>query len=325
MSEQRAKSNIKKSLAFYTCVISILLILATFTGCGAKTEDNGKLNIVATTTMLYDLTSIIGGDNVEVVGLMGVGIDPHLYKASAGDVDKMNNADVVVYNGIHLEGQMGEIFENLDKQDKSVICIEKGINPSDIQADPLSPDSNDPHIWFDVTIWMQAATHVANSLSEIDPDNAELYQSNLSAYMTELEELDGYITGRVAEVAQNQRVLITAHDAFNYFGSAYSFEVNGLQGISTETEAGTGDVSELATFIADNKIKAIFVESSVPVKNIEALQAAVKALGFDVAIGGELYSDSLGDASTGHDSYIATCKANVDTIVDALKDTQGSN
>ena len=277
------------------------------------------LNVVATTTMLYDLATVIGGDNVEAVGLMGVGIDPHLYTASAGDVTKVSDADVVVYNGIHLEAQMGEIFDSLDGQGKTVICIEYGIDPDDIMVDPEEPDSNDPHIWFDTTIWMQAATYMADCLAEADPDNADAYQSNLDAYMAELEELDAYISGRVAEVSEGQRVLVTAHDAFNYFGNAYGFEVMGLQGISTETEAGTADVSELAAFIAENEIKAIFVESSVSTKSIEALQAAVQALGFDVSIGGELYSDSLGDATTGHDTYITTCMANIDTIVDALK------
>lgn len=321
MTMQQSVQKIIRSLAFYACFFGTLALV----GCvaestQAETAPEGEsLSVVATTTMLYDLTTIIGGDNVDAVGLMGVGIDPHLYTASAGDVTKVQDADVVVYNGIHLEAQMGEIFDSLTSQGKAVICIEEGIDPADIMADPEEPDSNDPHIWFDVTIWMQAATYMADSLSDIDPDNTESYQANLTAYMAELEALDTYITDRVAEVSPEQRVLVTAHDAFNYFGNGYGFEVMGLQGISTESEAGTGDVSALASFIAENEIKAIFVESSVPTKNIEALQAAVKALGFDVSIGGELYSDSLGDSSTGHDTYITTCIANIDTIVDALK------
>ena len=325
MSMNEAKTRIKHSVIFYGSLTLVLLVLSFLVGCSQKETENKnesgneKLNVVATTTMLYDLTRVIGGDNIEVVGLMGVGIDPHLYKASAGDVDKMNEADVVVYNGIHLEGQMGEIFKNLNKQGKFVICAEDGLNESDIKADPLSVDSQDPHIWFDITMWMQVATHVAEQLSEIDEENKSEYQHNLDTYLTELEELDSYVTKRVSEVAEGQRVLITAHDAFNYFGNAYGFEVKGLQGISTESEAGTGDVSELAAFIAENKIKAIFIESSVPAKNVTALKDAVVDLGFHVLIGGELYSDSLGDASTGHDSYITTYKANIDTIVDALK------
>ena len=316
MTMNFTKKNMMRYLALALCVMSVFSF-STFNS-KAVAEDS-VLNVVATTTMLNDLVSIIGGDSVKSVGLMGSGIDPHLYKASAGDVTKLLDADVVVYNGLHLEGQMGKIFENLNNQNIDVICAENGIDASKLLADPVTPDAHDPHIWFDVTIWMDVATYVSTRLSEIDPANAENYKSNLEAYMVELKDLDQYIKDRVAELPEAQRVLITAHDAFHYFGNGYNFEVKGLQGISTEAEAGTADVSTLATFIADNKIKAIFVESSVPRKNVEALQAAVSAKGFDTVIGGELYSDSLGDATTGHDTYITTCKANVDTIIDALK------
>lgn len=318
----------RESFKAFSMVVGLGVITSTaFTMCGcsqtaetkAEAKAEGKINVVATTTMLNDLVEVIGGDKVESTGLMGAGIDPHLYQASAGDVSKMEKADVVVYNGVHLEGKMGEIFEGLESQDKDIICAEDGIEEGDLLADPASPESHDPHVWFNVNIWMDVAEHVTENLAEIDPNNADYYNQNLESYMTELEDLDKYISDRVGEVDEQQRVLVTAHDAFNYFGDAYEFEVKGLQGISTEAEAGTGDVSELATFIADNKIKAIFVESSVPRKNVEALQAAVKDKGFEVEIGGELYSDSLGDETTGHDTYITTCKANIDTIVDALK------
>jgi manganese/zinc/iron transport system substrate-binding protein len=170
-----------------------------------------------------------------------------------------------------------------------------------------------------VSLWKDAARTVAEGLSEADPDGESGYEANLDAYLKELDETDTYIRDRAAELPEAQRVLVTAHDAFQYFGKAYGFEVRGLQGISTDAEAGTADVSELADFIVERRIKAIFVESSVPPKTIEALQAAVKAKGFDVAIGGELYSDSLGDAESGTDTYVLTVKANIDTIVDALK------
>ncbi len=318
MSFKEVTKKVVRLLGISGCVLSIIL----FVGCSSAEKqeiyENEKLNVVATTTMLYDLSSIIGGENVEAYGLMGVGIDPHLYKASAGDVQKMQNADVVIYNGIHLEGQMGEIFDSLDKQNKDVVCIEEGLDEDVVIFNPMSPDSKDPHIWFDVKIWMEAAKYVAESFAEIDSDNADKYKANLEKYLTELEDLHNYILNRSAELPIEKHIIITAHDAFNYFGKAYNFEVIGLQGISTETEVGTADVSDLAKYIADNKIKAIFVESSVSTKNIEALQDAVNALGFDVEIGGELYSDSLGDASNGHDTYIATVKSNVDTIVNAL-------
>lgn len=302
-----------------------LSVLLTLTGCTNNVEkdaadsENTKLNVVATTTMLSDLTSVIGGEHVTVNGLMGPGIDPHLYQASAGDVTLMQKADVVVYNGVHLEGKMGDIFEALSNRGDAVICIEDGIDESKLLSWSGDSSVHDPHIWFDVSIWKEAAIIVSEGLSRADESNADDYKSNLDAYLKELDSLETYIKDRVLEVPENQRVLITAHDAFGYFGAAYGFEVKGLQGISTDAEAGTADVSNLATFIVDRKISAIFIESSVPPKTIEALQAAVKAKGFDVTIGGELYSDSIGDEKSGANTYILTVKSNIDTIVDALK------
>lgn len=288
-------------------------------GTAAADPKDARLKVVTTTTMLADLTGRIGGDAVDVRGLMGPGIDPHLYQASAGDVTSMQEADVVVYNGLHLEGKMGDIFASLKGQGRLVICVEDGIDTALLLADENNPEIYDPHIWFDAAIWMAAAKHVAAGLETADPDHGAAYRENLAGCLAELEELDGYIRARVEELPAKQRVLITAHDAFRYFGKAYGFQVMGLQGISTDAEAGTADVSNLAAFIAGNRIKAVFVESSVPPKNIEALRAAVKARGFETAIGGELYSDSLGDKTSGADTYILTCKRNIDTIVDALK------
>ncbi|MPW25551.1 manganese transporter [Alkalibaculum sp. M08DMB] len=299
----------------------ILVILLVFTGCASRTNTNtnDKLNVVATTTLLADLADVIGGEHVNVNGLMGPGIDPHLYQASAGDVTLMQNADVVVYNGLHLEGKMGEIFESIKVQGSEVICIENGIKEDDLLQDEDDSNVYDPHVWFDVSLWKDAARLFAHDLSKIDQQHASDFNANLEQYLQELDELDQYIKNRTSEVSQEQRVLITAHDAFRYFGKAYGFEVIGLQGTSTDTEAGTSDVSSLAEFITQRKIKAIFVESSVPPKTIEALQAAVKAKGFDVSIGGELYSDSLGGVESDAPTYILTFKSNIDTIVDALK------
>ena len=300
-------------------ILSLGLLLA---GCSSPAIDANtsvdKLNIVATTTMLADLSTVIGGDRVSVDGLMGPGIDPHLYQASAGDVSLMQKADVVVYNGLHLEGKMGEIFENLSGQ-QTIVCIESALDQSKLLAWEDSGSIYDPHIWFDVSLWKVAAQTVADGFSKADPDGKADYEANLDAYLKELDEADAYIHNRAAELPKTQRVLVTAHDAFQYFGKAYGFEVRGLQGISTDSEAGTADVSDLANFIVQRQIKAIFVESSIPSKTIEALQAAVKAKGFDVSIGGELYSDSLGDKESGADTYILTVKANINTIVDALK------
>lgn len=299
---------------------SLLLLLSGCAQNAARPDgETETLTLVATTTMLADLSRVIGGEHVSVHGLMGPGIDPHLYKASAGDVSLMQKSDVVVYNGLHLEGKMGEVFDSLSGQGHWVICIEEGLDPSSLLTSDDDSGTHDPHIWFNVALWKQAAAAVAQGLSQADPDHAPDYTANLDAYLKELDAADTYIRSRVAEVPEGQRVLVTAHDAFNYFGHAYGFEVRGLQGISTDAEAGTADVSSLADFIAERKIPAVFVESSVPPKTIEALQAAVRAKGFEVAIGGELYSDSLGGEDSGAESYILTFQANIDTIVEALK------
>ncbi len=306
---------------FRNLLVLSLAIILFLTGCqkAATNENNDTLKIVATTTMLADLAEVIGGDHVTVNGLMGPGIDPHLYQASAGDVTLMQKADVVVYNGLHLEGKMGEIFESLTDRGSIVIRIEDGLSEDELLSWENDPSIHDPHIWFDVSLWKAAAKTVADKLSEADSSHKEEYSNNLEEYLVELDDLDTYIKDRVSEIPKEQRVLVTAHDAFNYFGRAYGFEVKGLQGISTDAEAGTADVSKLADFITERKIKAIFVESSVPPRTIEALQAAVKAKGFDVSIGGELYSDSLGGKDSGADTYLLTVKANIDTIADALK------
>lgn len=300
--------------------LSLIAVIA-LTGCkrAEPAKETDTLNIVTTTTMLADLSKIIGGEHVTVNGLMGPGIDPHLYQASAGDVTLMQDADVVVYNGLHLEGKMGEIFDSLTDRGSTVICIEDGLDAEDLLSWEGDTSIHDPHIWFDVSLWKDAAETVADKLSAADPAHSEDYTNNLNGYLTELDDLDTYIKDKVSEVPKEQRVLITAHDAFNYFGRAYGFEVKGLQGISTDAEAGTADVSSLADFITERKIKAIFVESSVPPKTIEALQAAVKAKGFNVSIGGQLYSDSLGGEDSGAETYILTVKSNIDTIVNALK------
>lgn len=297
-----------------------LLSLSIFIGCSAaKEDDNGKFKVVTTTTLAYDLVKQIGKDHVDIEFLMGPGVDPHLYKASAGDVAKMENADMVVYGGLHLEGKMGDVFENIEESEKLILAVTKDIDSSNLLDFVTSPGNYDPHVWFDLELWKTAANSVKEGLIKLDAENASNYEANYEAYIEELTEADEYIKTRVEELPESQRILITAHDAFQYFGRAYGFEVRGLQGISTDSEAGTQDVRKLAEYIVDNKIKAIFVESSVPRKNIEALQEAVQARGFKVEIGGELYSDSTGNPGTNAETFIGTAKENIDTIVDALK------
>ena len=308
----------KKVLSF----ILLAVVVIAMVGCqsGAETSsDTSQFKVVATTTMLADLTKVIGGDVVMVEGLMGPGIDPHLYKASAGDVTRMQEADMVVFNGLHLEGKMGEIFENLSDSGKLIVEIAPGIDQEKLLGVEDDPSVHDPHIWFDVAIWKEAALVVRDGLKELSAEDADTFEANYKAYIEELDSLDAYVAERVLEVPENQRVLVTAHDAFAYFGHAYGFEVKGIQGISTASEAGTGDLRDLANFIVERNIKAVFIESSVPKKNVEALQEAVAAKGGQIIIGGELFSDSLGSPGTDAETYIGTVRSNVDTIVEALK------
>ncbi|MGO1742536.1 MAG: metal ABC transporter solute-binding protein, Zn/Mn family [Staphylococcus equorum] len=300
-------------------IISLLLIIAlALVGCSTSdTDENSKPKVVVTTTIISDVTREIAGDLVDVDALMGPGVDPHLYKASAGDVTKMSDADMVIYNGLHLEGKMGEVFESI--KGKIIFAANENLDESKLLDFESNPGYYDPHVWFDVQIWKTATERIAEGLIELDVENKAVYEENLAEYLKELDELDQYVRDRVEEVEEDKRILVTAHDAFSYFGREYGFEVRGLQGISTDAEAGTADVRELANFIVEKEIKAIFVESSVPRKNIEALQEAVKDQGFDVEIGGELYSDSTGDVGGPAESYFGTVKENIDTIVDALK------
>ncbi|MCE7984964.1 MAG: manganese transporter [Caldilinea sp. CFX5] len=302
-------------------LILLVLILLLVTGCSdgeptAAAASDG-LHIVTTTSMITDITKVVGGDQVAVTGLMGAGIDPHLYVASEGDMELLQNADVIFYNGLFLEAQMAEILEQIGER-KTVVPVTKGIDPQQLLPWANYADEYDPHVWFDVTLWMKAVETVRDTLATVDAANAATYQANAAAYLAELTKLDAYVKEQAARVPADQRIVITAHDAFHYFGRAYGFEVRGLQGISTASEAGTADVQALADFIAEKQIKAIFVESSVPVRNIEALQAAVQDRGFTVGIGGQLFSDAMGDPGTPEGTYVGMVRHNIDTIVGAL-------
>jgi manganese/zinc/iron transport system substrate-binding protein len=288
-------------------------------GCGGAGERrrDGPLNVVATTGMVADAAARIGGDRVRVVGLMGPGVDPHLYKASEGDVRRLQEADLVLYNGLHLEAKMGEVLGRLGAT-RPARAVASAVAPADLQATPGYADAHDPHIWFDVRLWRDAVAAVGEALAAADPQGAADYRRRLGDYQAELDSLDAWVRRRVATVPASSRVLATAHDAFGYFGRAYGLEVRGLQGTSTATEAGTRDVQDLAAFLAERRVPAVFVESSVPPRAVEALQAAVRARGHDVRIGGSLYSDALGDPGGPAATYIGMVRANVTTIVEAL-------
>lgn len=300
-------------------IFALLTCGLLFSACKESAPSNGNLNIVTTTTLLTDLLTQIGGDKVNVQGLMGSGVDPHLYKASAGDVTKLSNADLIFYGGLHLEGKLVDVFEKMERQNIKTIAVSDALEEKTLIGSEYFASNYDPHIWFDVHNWELITTFVVQKLSEADPENTTVYEENGNSYLEKLKVLDKELRAIIETLPKEKRILVTAHDAFNYFGQAYGFEVVGLQGLSTATEAGVQDVQNLSNFIIEKKIKAIFVESSVPRRTIEALQAAVNSKKHHVEIGGTLYSDALGNAGTVEGTYIGMFKYNVNTIVDALK------
>lgn len=273
------------------------------------------MNVVTTTGMVGDLVINIGQDKVKVVSLMKSGIDPHLYKATQGDLRRLANADAIFYNGLHLEGKMQNIFDKLAKK-KPVFAVTANLEPSKILK---SDGAYDPHVWFDVAIWYQAAEEVLAKLIEIDVENKDFYQANAKTFLADLADLHEWTKQQIKTIPQPQRMLITAHDAFGYFGRAYGVEVRGLQGISTASEFGLNDIKRLKKVIIDREIKAVFVESSVPKKFLQSLVAGVKAEGGELEIGGELFSDAMGIKGTDEATYIGMVRHNVKTIVAALK------
>lgn len=287
---------------------------------------NDKKTVTVTTTFLGDLVGLLAEDTIHLNVLMGPGIDPHLYQASASDLSKLSEADLVVYGGVHLEGKLGETLEKLAFNGKHIVDSSEAIDRSQLivvsEGENTDEMVYDPHIWFDTDLWRIVAKTVLAELVVMNPEYEQLYTANFMAYMNELDALDQYVASRIAEIPEQSRYLITAHDAFNYFARVTGMEVRGIQGVSTQSEASTNDISQLADFITEHQVRAIFVESSVSPKLIQALQEAVRARGFSVAIGGELFSDSTGDADTPEGTYIGMYKHNVDTIVEALKGSE---
>ena len=317
----------KATLAAYG-LLAMLALAAS--GCGpASGGATGDLaergvQVVATTSMVADLAREVGGDRVEVDGLMGPGVDPHLYRPRESDVARLVGADLVLYNGLELEGKMGEVLEQVEGRGIIAEPVAEVIDPDLLLAPAEFKGNPDPHVWMDVSLWRRVAGSVADALSALDPTHAETYAANASAYQARLDTLDAWVKEQVQRVPPDQRVLVTAHDAFNYFGRAYGFEVRGLQGISTATEAGTADVRDLAAFVAERRIPALFVETSVSQRSIQAVLQAVRARGSDVRIGGSLFSDALGDVGTPEGTYEGMIRHNVSTIVSGLVGDRGA-
>lgn len=301
-------------------IVSIpLLFIFLLMGCSQKNTplavSNNKLNVVATTSIVADLVSVIGDTAISVSSLMGAGVDPHLYKASSGDLTLLREADVIFYNGLHLEGKMIDVFQKLSNS-KSVTPV---VNESLQGLRKISDKFYDPHIWFSVSLWKQAALTVKNQLTQSSPNNKVYFEKNYTKYIQSLDSLDQWIRSTIATLPAEKRILVTAHDAFAYFGAEYGVKIHSLQGISTMAEFGINDIISLVNTIDSANIPAIFVESSVPPKSIEAVINALKTRNKTIKLGGILYSDALGERNSTAGTYIGMVRTNVSTIVNALK------
>lgn len=274
--------------------------------------------ITATVGMVADIVRQVAGDLADVTNIIGEGVDPHLYKPTRSDVAALMSADVIFYNGLMLEGKMADTLVKIATSGRKVYAVTELIDEKDL-LEPASQSGHfDPHVWMDVSAWSKAVEAVARALSEFDPQNAATYRANADRYRQELNGLHAYVTGVIASIPREQRVLITAHDAFNYFGRAYDIEVRGIQGLSTESEAGLQDINRLVDLIVERKVRAVFVETSVADKNVRALVEGAKARGHEVRIGGSLFSDAMGKAGTYEGTYIGMIDHNATTIARAL-------
>jgi manganese/zinc/iron transport system substrate-binding protein len=278
-----------------------------------------KIRVTTTTSMVTDLVKSVGGDRVNVQGLMGAGVDPHLYKATAGDILKLQQANIIFYSGLMLEGKMQDLFRQMAQKKKFVYAVTEKLDHAKLLTPPSFGGHPDPHVWFDVLLWRECVDTVAQRLTEYDPSGKSVYQKNAEKLKAHMAELHQWALKRAGELAKERRILVTSHDAFNYFGRAYGFQVVGLQGISTVTEAGVADMAKLVDFVKEQNVPAVFVESSVSHATIERIS---KDAG--VKIGGEIFSDAMGtpgqkegDYDLG--TYEGMIKHNLNTIVNALK------
>lgn len=306
-------------------VIGLVVLISSFAlascsdsaGAGAR-ERQGPLRVLTTTGIVGDLARRVAGEHAVVESLMSTGVDPHLYKASESDVRRMAEADLILYNGLHLEGKMADVLVKMARR-RPVMAVTDEIPREELREPPEFAGQYDPHVWFDVRMWSGCVEPIVRELSALDPEHGDDFRDNADVYSRELLELDGWVAERLAELPEDRRVMITAHDAFGYFGRRYGIEVVGLQGISTLSEAGLQDVERVVNLVVERRIPAIFVESSVPRRSIEAVRAAVRDQGHEVEVGGTLFSDSMGAAGSPEGTYPGMVRHNVNTLVEALK------
>lgn len=286
-------------------------------GDGPRTA---PVSVVATIGMVADVAREVGQDRVRVTGLMGEGVDPHLYKASPGDVRAMSDADIILYNGLHLEGRMADIIVRMASR-TTVVQVTETIDPNRLREPPEFDGHYDPHVWFDASLWQSAVTRIRDVLIQEDPSEKDAYTAAASEYSALLADVHAYAKATIATIPASSRVLVTAHDAFGYFGDAYGLEVMAIQGISTDSEASLQDINALVDALVARKVPAVFVESTVPRKTIDALIEGAKGRGHSLTIGGELFSDAMGPEGTLEGTYVGMMLHNVDAITRALGGT----
>ncbi|REJ71035.1 MAG: manganese transporter [Planctomycetota bacterium] len=311
-----------------TCRLLLLLqIAACCGGCsGGKTSQNAspdgsgeeRYTIVTTTAMIADIAAEVAGDHADVVSLMGTGVDPHLYRPTTSDTTKLIGADVIFYTGLLLEGGMEEALERAGENGKPVYAVSDGIEETDLIVSEAFDGHPDPHVWGDVSLWSDCVEFIAEKLSEYDPAHAEEYRANAERYRGELAELDAYVREVIGGIPEQKRYLVTAHDAFSYFSRAYGIPVRSVLGITTESEAGVDDVNRLVDFLVENQVPAVFVESSVNKRNLEAVIAGAEDREWTVKRGGTLYSDAMGAPGTYEGTYIGMIDHNATMIARAL-------
>lgn len=296
----------------------LLMTFIFLTGCSAEStqsKEDGKLTVITTIAQIAEPISIIGGDKVTVQSIMGPGVDPHLYTATQGDIQKMEEADIVFYSGLHLEANMVRAFEEIGKT-KPVLAIGEVIPEEKLLKD--EEGAVDPHIWFDIDLWKEALDAATSELKKASPDDSDYFEKNKQEYFAKLDELKEVAEAKIETLPEEKRVLVTAHDAFGYFGRMLDIEVVGLQGLSTEAEIGLSDIEETIQLLVEHQVPAVFIESSINPASINAVIEGAKKEGLDIELGGELFSDAMGDEDTKEGTYIGMYEHNVSTIHQAL-------
>lgn len=298
-------------------VLSLSLLLAACNADGEKGNKNadGKINIVTTIAQIAEPLSVIGGDRVDVHSLMGPGVDPHLYTATQGDIATLEKGDMIFYSGLHLEANMLKVFEEIGKT-RPVLAIGEVIPEEKLLKD--EGGETDPHIWFDIDLWKQALSAATDELKKALPDDADYFDNNRKSYFEKLDALKAEALEKVGQIPQDKRILVTAHDAFGYFGRLLGVQVVGLQGLSTEDEIGLSDIDDTIATLVEHDVPAVFIESSINPASINAVIEGAKKQGLDVKLGGELFSDAMGEAGTAEGTYLGMYAHNVDTIAGAL-------